>query len=42
MGFTYAELMKFGQLRKIDKLGPVSMFDKLLSEKNFYSPKQLA
>lgn len=30
MGLTYTELALFGKLRKIDKLGPVSMFDKVL------------
>ncbi|KAI8897667.1 NAD synthetase 1 [Globomyces pollinis-pini] len=32
MGMTYAELSTFGTLRKVHKLGPVSMFDKLLGE----------
>ncbi|KAI9295618.1 glutamine-dependent NAD(+) synthetase with GAT domain-containing protein [Neoconidiobolus thromboides FSU 785] len=32
MGMTYSELSIFGQLRKIDKLGPYSMFLKLISE----------
>ncbi|KAJ3305269.1 glutamine-dependent NAD(+) synthetase [Kappamyces sp. JEL0829] len=31
MGMTYAELSTFGTLRKMDKLGPVSMFESLLN-----------
>jgi hypothetical protein len=30
MGLTYADLALFGRLRKIDKLGPVSTFDKVI------------
>lgn len=29
MGVTYAELKLFGEIRKIDKLGPVSMFERV-------------
>ena len=29
MGLSYSDLELFGRLRKIDKLGPVSMFDKV-------------
>jgi NAD+ synthase (glutamine-hydrolysing) len=30
MGMTYDELDTFGRLRKIEKCGPVSMFERLL------------
>ena len=30
MGMTYKELSDFGRLRKIDKCGPFSMYEKLL------------
>ena len=30
MGMTYEELDTFGRLRKIDKCGPVAMFERLL------------
>jgi len=29
MGMTYKELNEFGKLRKVEKMGPVSMFVKL-------------
>lgn len=29
MGLTYAELCIFGKLRKTERLGPVSMFDRM-------------
>jgi NAD+ synthase (glutamine-hydrolysing) len=29
MGMSYDELSIYGKLRKVDKLGPVSMFKKL-------------
>lgn len=29
MGLSYGDLELLGRLRKIDKLGPVSMFDKV-------------
>lgn len=32
MGLTYAELSKFGRLRKEDKLGPWSCYQRLLGE----------
>lgn len=31
MGLTYAELSLFGHLRRVDKLGPVSMFNSIIS-----------
>lgn len=30
MGLTYAELCVFGRLRKVERLGPVSMFDRMI------------
>jgi len=30
MGMTYEELDEYGKLRKIDRQGPLSMFDHLL------------
>ncbi len=32
MGMTYVELSRFGQLRKVHRCGPVSMFEKLVQE----------
>ena len=32
MGMSYAELDQYGKLRKIDRMGPVSMFEHLLYE----------
>ena len=32
MGMTYSELSVIGKLRKVSKLGPVSMFKKLLND----------
>ena len=32
MGMTYDELTEFGRLRKVDKLGPWGMFEKLLAK----------
>jgi NAD+ synthase (glutamine-hydrolysing) len=42
MGMTYAELNRFGSLRKIERCGPVSMFEKLLVEWNHLKPAQVA
>lgn len=39
MGMTYDELSLFGNLRKVDKCGPYSMFTKLLHE---WTPKGLS
>lgn len=42
MGVTYAELSTFGYLRKIAKLGPYSMYEKLLHVwGNEYSPREI-
>lgn len=42
MGVTYAELSAFGYLRKVAKLGPWSMYEKLLHLwGNEYSPRQI-
>ena len=43
MGMTYAELSVFGRLRKEARLGPYSMFLRLLHEwKDQYSPREVA
>ncbi|KAF7116328.1 hypothetical protein CNMCM5793_004494 [Aspergillus hiratsukae] len=42
MGVTYAELGTFGYLRKVSKLGPWSMYEKLLHVwGNEYSPREI-
>ena len=43
MGMTYAELSVFGKLRKEEKLGPYSMFLRLLHDwRDQYSPREVA
>ena len=42
MGMTYAELSRFGQLRKMEQCGPVSMFEKLVQEWNHLPPREVA
>ena len=42
MGMTYAELSRFGQLRKVHRCGPVSMFEKLVQEWNHLPPAEVA
>ena len=42
MGMTYDELSRFGRLRKIDRCGPVSMFEKLVHEWNHLPPQEVA
>ncbi len=42
MGMTYDELSRFGQLRKVDRCGPVSMFEKLVEEWNHIPPSEVA
>ena len=42
MGMTYAELSRFGQLRKMEQCGPVSMFEKLLQEWEHLPPREVA
>jgi NAD+ synthase (glutamine-hydrolysing) len=42
MGVTYAQLGVFGYLRKVSKLGPYSMYEKLLHMwGNEYSPREI-
>lgn len=42
MGVTYAELSVFGYLRKVGKLGPWSMYEKLLHLwGNEFSPREI-
>ena len=42
MGMTYAELSEYGRLRKIERCGPASMFEKLLSEWDHLPPEEIA
>ena len=42
MGMTYAELSRFGQLRKMEQCGPVSMFEKLVQEWDHLPPRAVA
>lgn len=42
MGMTYEELGIYGRLRKIDKCGPVSMFERLVREWRHLSPEEVA
>ena len=42
MGMTYAELSRFGQLRKMEQCGPVSMFEKLVHEWHHLPPREVA
>lgn len=42
MGMTYEELSRFGRLRKIDRCGPLSMFEKLAVEWNHLPPPEVA
>ena len=42
MGMTYAELSRFGTLRKVHRCGPVSMFEKLVHEWNHLRPGEVA
>lgn len=42
MGMTYAELSRFGQLRKVHRCGPVSMFEKLVQEWDHLHPTEVA
>jgi len=42
MGMTYAELSEFGKLRKIDKCGPLLMFQKLVTKWTDLTPTQVA
>lgn len=42
MGMTYEELGIYGRLRKIDRCGPVAMFEKLLFEWDHLPPEEVA
>ncbi|MCA9981386.1 MAG: hypothetical protein KDD89_11145, partial [Anaerolineales bacterium] len=42
MGMTYDELSRFGRLRKIDRCGPLSMFEVLVHEWNHLPPAEVA
>ena len=39
---TYEELDTFGKLRKIEKCGPLSMFEKLVVKWDHISPREVA
>lgn len=42
MGLTYAELDEFGKLRKIERCGPLSMFERLVIKWDHLTPVQVA
>jgi NAD+ synthase (glutamine-hydrolysing) len=42
MGLTYAELCIFGRLRKVERLGPVSMFDRMVYKESYSDLEELA
>lgn len=42
MGMTYQELSLFGRLRKVDRCGPFSMFEKLVYEWPHLTPQEVA
>ncbi len=42
MGMTYEELSIFGRLRKIDRCGPVSMFERLVHQWKHLAPNEVA
>ena len=42
MGMTYAELSRFGQLRKMEQCGPVRMFERLVEEWEHIPPCEVA
>ena len=42
MGMTYDELSQFGRLRKINRCGPLAMFEKLVYEWDHLPPEEVA
>lgn len=42
MGMSYEELSRFGRLRKIERCGPLSMFETLVQEWNHLPPAEVA
>ena len=42
MGLTYAELDEFGKLRKIERCGPLSMFERVVIKWQHMTPVQVA
>ena len=42
MGLTYAELDEFGKLRKIERCGPLSMFERLVIKWDHMEPQAVA
>lgn len=42
MGMTYAELDEFGKLRKIERCGPLAMFERLVIKWDHMDPEEVA
>ena len=42
MGLSYAEIDEFGKLRKIERCGPLSMFERLVIKWDDQTPRQVA
>lgn len=42
MGMSYQELSRFGRLRKVDRCGPLAMFEKLVFEWDHLPPAEVA
>jgi NAD+ synthase (glutamine-hydrolysing) len=42
MGMTYEELSRFGRLRKVERCGPLCMFEKLVVEWDHLPPEEVA
>lgn len=42
MGMTYEELSRFGRLRKVDRCGPLAMFERLRFEWDHLPPEEVA
>lgn len=42
MGMSYQELDEYGKLRKIERTGPLSMFERLLIKWDHLSPREVA
>ena len=42
MGLTYAELDEFGKMRKIERCGPLSMFERLVVKWDHMTPEEVS
>jgi len=42
MDLTHDEIAMFGELRRVDKLGPVSMFDHIYCQRIYKDPETLS